>query len=111
MKTYYIHITKSAERDIIRTLDYIEFVLKNSQAAGALLNEIDVKINELSSFPERFALINDSLLASWGIRFITINNYLAFYQIDELSDTVYIVRFLYQKSDWISILKNGFPPT
>ena len=37
-----------------------------------------------------------------------INNYLAFYTIDEVKQTVIIVRFLYQKSNWTSILRQGF---
>ena len=48
------------------------------------------------------------VLASWGIRFVIINNYLAFYTIDEEKQTVIIVRFLYQKSNWTSILRQGF---
>ena len=46
---------------------------------------------------------------SQGIRFVIINNYLAFYTIDEEKQTVVIVRFLYQKSNWTSILRQIFP--
>ncbi|MFR5502265.1 MAG: type II toxin-antitoxin system RelE/ParE family toxin, partial [Lachnospira pectinoschiza] len=42
-------------------------------------------------------------------RFVIINNYLAFYTIDEEKQTVIIVRFLYQKSNWTSILRQIFP--
>ena len=45
---------------------------------------------------------------SQGIRFVIINNYLAFYTIDEEKQTVIIVRFLYQKSNWTSILRQRF---
>ena len=37
-----------------------------------------------------------------------INNYLAFYIINEEKQTVIIVRFLYKKSNWSSILQKGF---
>lgn len=37
-------------------------------------------------------------MAGWGIRFIMVNNYLAFYTIDEDKKVVIIVRFLYQKA-------------
>lgn len=108
MTTYNIHITKSAERDIINASDYIEFVLKNPSAAEALLEEVESKINDLSMFPQKYAVVDDAILASWCIRFTVIKNYLAFYLIDEHSNTIYIVRFLYEKSDWASILKCGF---
>lgn len=108
MKHYHIHITKIAERDILNASDHIEFVLKNPQAAEALLDETEAKINELSIFPEKFAPVDDAILASWGIRFTIVKNYLAFYQIDELSHTIYVIRLLYGKSNWHSILKQGF---
>lgn len=34
---YQVHITKTAEHDIAKAADYIEFVLKNPQAADHLL--------------------------------------------------------------------------
>ena len=107
--TYDIHITSAAERDLNNAADHIEFVLKNPKAADDLLNEAEKKISSLSTFPERFRLVDDPILASWGIRFIIINNYLAFYTIDTNQNLVTIVRFLYQKSNWNSILHKGIP--
>lgn len=37
MTTYQVHITRRAERDLARAQDYIEFSLKNPQAADGLL--------------------------------------------------------------------------
>ena len=107
MKSYSIHITKAAERDIANAANYIEFALKNRQAAETLLDMVEEKIKSIATFPERFAVIEDALLSSWGIRFITVKNYLAFYLIDETTSTVHIVRFLYGKRNWVSILKQG----
>lgn len=104
--TYQIHITKTAERDLADAADYIEFTLKNPSAADKLLDKAEEKISELSAFPEVHALIDDPVLSAWGIRFTVVNNYLAFYTI--IGDTIYIIRFLYGKRDWISILKQGF---
>ena len=36
----------------------------------------------LADLPQKFRLVDDPVLASWGIRFVRINNYLAFYTID-----------------------------
>jgi len=106
---YQIHITSTAEHDIMRAVDYIEFTLKNPDAADNLLDVATEQINALSNLPQKFRLVDDAVLASWGIRFIIINNYLAFYTIDEERQTVIVVRFLYQKSNWTSILRQGFP--
>ena len=107
--SYHIHITSTAERDILRAADYIEFILKNPDAADHLLDTVTAQINSLSEFPQKFRPVDDPVLASWGIRFIIVNNYLAFYTIDEKIQMVIIVRFLYQKSNWSSILQQGFP--
>ena len=107
--SYQVHITFTAEHDIMRAADYIEFTIKNPTAADNLLDVSTEQIGSLSDLPQKFRLVDDSVLASWGIRFVIINNYLAFYTIDEEKQTVIIVRFLYQKSNWTSILRQGFP--
>ncbi len=106
--SYQVHITPAAERDIMRAVDHIEFILKNPSAADNLLDIATEKINALSYFPQKFDFVDDPVLASWGIRFTIINNYLAFYTIDETQKMVIVVRFLYQKSNWTSILRHGF---
>ena len=105
--SYQLHITNVAARDISQAADYIEFVLKNPKAADDLLEETDQKINALLPFSQEHPIVEDKLLAAWGIRFTQIKNYLAFYVVEE--NQVTVIRFLYAKSDWISILKVGFP--
>ena len=107
--SYQVHITSTAEHDIMRAANYIEFTIKNPTAADNLLDVSTEQIGSLSDLPQKFRLVDDSVLASWGIRFVIINNYLAFYTIDEEKQTVIIVRFLYQKNNWTSILRQGFP--
>ena len=106
--SYNIHITATAERDILRAADYIEFTLKNPTAADHLLDVATEQINSLADMPEKLRLVDDPVLASWGIRFIIVNNYLAFYTIDKEKQMVIVIRFLYQKSNWNSILRQGF---
>ena len=106
--SYQIHITPPAEHDIVRAADYIEFTLKNPEAADNLLDVVTEQIEALADFPQKFRLVDDPVLTSWGIRFVIINNYLAFYMIDEEKQVVIVVRFLYQKSNWTSILRQGF---
>lgn len=103
-----LHITLTAEKDMNHAADYIEFVLKNPQAADHLLDEAEQKINALAQFSKQHPLVEDTILASWGIRFTQAGNYLAFYIVSDGEKKVTVVRFLYGKSDWISILKLGF---
>ena len=106
--SYNIHITSAAERDLIRAADHIEFTLKNPKAADELLDEAEKQIDSLADFPERFRLVNDPVLASWGIRFVIVKGYLAFYTISEDDNRVIVVRFLFQKSNWNAILCQVF---
>ena len=105
---YNIHITATAERDILRAADYIEFTLKNPTAAEHLLDATTKQINSLLDMPEKYRFVDDPVLASLEIRFIIVNNYLAFYTIDKEKQLVIVIRFLYQKSNWNSILLQGF---
>ena len=100
---YRLYITDTAEKDISRAVDYIDFVLKNPKAADALLEETDQNINALLPFPLEHPVVEDKLLAAWGVRFLQIKNYFAFYVVEESQVTV--IRFLYAKSDWGSILR------
>ncbi len=103
---YSIHITSKAERDLNEAADYIEFTLLNPQAADDLLDKAEEEISKLAFLPEKHTTVDDPILAAWGIRLIVINSYLAFYIIDEDTKTVHIVRFLYGKRNWMSILRN-----
>ncbi len=105
--SYSIYITATAERDILKASDYIEFILKNPKAADDLLYEAESQINSLADFPEKCKLVDDPVLASWGIRFIIINGYLAFYVISKETNQVKVIRFLFQKSNWNAILQHG----
>ena len=102
---FQIYITRTAEQDLNEAADYIEFVLKNPAAADNLLNLASEKINALSGNPKIYPIVEDPVLHSWGIRFVAVNNFLAFYTINENTNMIYIIRFLYVKRDWNNILR------
>ncbi len=102
--SYRIYITPAAERDLNHAADHMEFVLKNPKVAADLPDEAEKQISSLSEFPEKYKLAEDPILLSWGIRFVAVAGYLAFYIISEEEKLVIVVRFLFQKSNWHSIL-------
>ena len=106
--SYSIHITRAAEQDIAEAVDYIDHILLNPEAADSLLDKLDEQDADLKDSPAKYQLADDPVLCSWGIRFTLVNNYLAFYIIDEERKIVHIIRFLYGKRDWINILKLGY---
>ena len=107
--SYRIHITKIAEQDLNSAADYIEQVLFNPQAADDLLDETEIQIQKLSYYPAKYPLVDDPVLKVQGIRFVPVKNYLVFYLISEPVKTIYIVRFLYARRNWVYILKQGMP--
>jgi len=106
--SYDLHITQAANHDIDSAADYIEFKLLNPIAADALLEDVHQWIPEVLPFPYQFPLLNDPLLSTWGIRYVSVNNYLAFYVIDDAAEVVHMIRFLHSRQDWAAILKQGF---
>lgn len=90
---YSIYITAAAEQDMANASDYIEFVLKNPKAADDLLDEAEEKINALSSFPAKFPLVEDPLLASWGIRLTLVRNYIVLVLVNKCVGTTYKGRY------------------
>lgn len=103
---YDLHITKSTEIDLIRAADYIEYNLFYPQAANDLLDKAEKAISKLSEMPQIHQLVEDPVLKSWGIRFVLVDDCMAFFKINEENKTVYFVRFLYGKRNWLEILKN-----
>ena len=102
--SYEIRITKAAEKDINNAADYIERILYNPQAVDALFDAIETKVANLAEFLQQFSVVDDSVLRTWGIRFAQVKNYLIFYTVSEQDKRVDILRFLYGKRDWASIL-------
>lgn len=100
---YSLNITKHAERDIQAAADYIEFNLYDQKASDDLLDEVEASITELCNYPLKYQLAEDAVLRNWGIRYFSVKNYLVFYVVEK--NMIYVVRFLYQKRDWISILQ------
>lgn len=104
---YTLHITAAAERDIKDATDYIEFVLLNPQAAEDLLEAVEDAVSALVENPRRMGRVSDSVLNAWGVRFIRIKSYLAFFVVDDETQRVRIFRFLYAKRNWMAILREN----
>lgn len=101
---YSIIVEPSAENDLLEALYYIEFTLMNPDAAERLLDLFEEKVSSLEDMPDRFSLPQDPFFIAWNIRYISCSNYLAFYVINENTHTVHIIRFLYNKRNWRTIL-------
>ncbi len=106
--SYSTHITNRALQDMDAAASYIRFTLLNPDAAIHLLVKAREDIDSLADFPKRNPLVDDPILSSWGVRFIVIQGYLAFYVVSEEDKRVHVIRFLHGRRDWIQILKQDF---
>ena len=84
---YFVHVTDKAGQDLGESFDYIDLTLKNPLAADVLVDTAEKKLAQLSTFPKRYPVVRDPFLASLGIRFVPVQSYLAFYQVDEAAQT------------------------
>ena len=103
---YNIIITEPAEQDIRKAVEYIDTELQNRVAAENLLDELEKAIFSLADMPLRYPLVADKVLASQGIRFFPVNNYLVFYVVRKAKKTVVIERVIYKRRNWVTILKS-----
>ena len=101
---YYVNITDIAEEDILSTVNYISRELKAPVAANNLLDDIEKHEDNLSKSPNMYPNAPDEFLASKGLKFVIIKNYLMFFLIDEKEKTVNVIRFLYNRRNWKNIL-------
>jgi len=85
---YHVDITEPAEHDMLEAAKYIAEKFQNLQAANRLLDEADDAIFSLEEMPYRYPLVNDDYLASLGMRFILVRNYIVFYIVREERKTV-----------------------
>ncbi len=105
---YEILITRSAENDLVSTSDYIKHIILNPKAADELLNAVEMLMESLSQLPGRYPVVDDPVLKMLGIRIAPVKNYILFYTVNNERHQVIIVRFLFGKRNWKSVLRNDF---
>ncbi|MDR0456024.1 MAG: type II toxin-antitoxin system RelE/ParE family toxin [Treponema sp.] len=102
---YYVKYSKIIDDDIDSCYFYIKEKLEAPRAAENLMEELYNKKNEIKESPYKRPLVQDSYLASEGIRSIKVKNYVLYYNVDEDKKCINAIRFLYNKRNWKNLLK------
>jgi addiction module RelE/StbE family toxin len=102
---YRLTFSKLFKRDVDSSYNYIKNKLEAPMAADNLIKEIIETLNKIKENPDIRPLVQDKYLASLGYRLKNIKNYVIFYIIDNDNRHIKIIRFLYNKRNWINILK------
>ncbi|GMQ57185.1 type II toxin-antitoxin system RelE/ParE family toxin [Vallitalea sediminicola] len=104
MDNYRVVITEKAIKDIMEISEYISETLLDDEAAKKLVKKMEIAIQSLADMPKRNALIKDKELSLKGIRRIIVGNYIIFYICSDKDLLVSVIRVLYNKRDWESII-------
>ncbi len=101
---YKIKITPKANDDLDEIYSYIAEELFNEQSAEDLMDKIETNVMRLGEFPLSGSLVKDNVLKDKGYRKLIINNYIAFYIVDEIEKRVVIMRILYGRQKYQEII-------
>lgn len=106
MIKYKIVIEFPAQRDLHGILHYITDTLKEPVVARRTYTSIKEQILTLSQMPLRHSVVPDQPYAEMGVRMLLVENYIAFYIIDEAKCEVRVLRILYNRREWQDILSS-----
>ena len=108
---YKLYITEKAEQDVLDNAVYIKDVLHSEIAANNLVDRFYESIQKLVEFPQIYPLSNTDLLKPYGIRFLQIRNFTVFFNIEEETKSVFVLRFIYSRRNWKELLGDEFTST
>ena len=97
-----IKYSPDAYKDLQQAKTYITEELCSEAAAINTIKKITERIRMLSDFPESGAPLSSVVGFVTDYRFLVCGNHTAFYRYNQ--NTVYIVRVLYWKRDFMRIL-------
>ena len=101
---YEVILETTAIQDLYGIMDYITGVLKSPGSAKRVASSIEDKIASLNFMPARHPVVRDEPYKSYGVRLLTVENYIAFYIINELELEVRVLRILYNRREWQAAL-------
>ena len=102
--SYKIIIQEAARLDILSIVKYIATDFQEPLVAEKMLRSIVIKISDLCDFPKRNKALTEEPFHSKGYRVTYVKNYAIFYKVDDSSDTVNVMRVLYNRREWQDIL-------
>lgn len=94
-ESYEVVYTAEAEQDLRNIYEYIAFHLLNTEAAKNQTNRIVNAIKKLNTMFLRYKLYDKEPWNSMGLRMLSVDNYLVFYQPVHENALVAIIRIMY----------------
>ena len=104
MALYKVYISEPAESDLFDIIRYISAQLHSPMTALKMMETIETALAESANMPQKYPLVADDRLASFGYHKLLIKHYIAFFTIDENTKSINVERILYARRDWLYIL-------
>ncbi|MCK5686401.1 type II toxin-antitoxin system RelE/ParE family toxin [bacterium] len=101
---YELKITTKASEDLNEIYSYIAGEISNEIAALNLMDEIEKNILRLKEFPFSCSYVEDIILKDKGYRKLIVKNYITFYIVNDKDKKVVIMRVLYGRQNYQSII-------
>ena len=96
---YEVMYTAGAKKDLRNIYRYISEELLAPKNAAGQTKRIMAAIRKLDEMPKRNRLYEEEPWHSRELRFLPVDNYLAFYKVDDEKATIYVVRIMYSGRD------------
>lgn len=103
---YKYQLTDGANNDIRGIVNYITYVLCNPEAADSFLNEFELAMNRLCDFPCACPQVNNLYIDDSFIRRCIIKKYIAYYRINEKTETLIILCVHHSSEDSSCFLRS-----
>lgn len=104
LEKYKVVFEPRAVNDLNEIVKYISYTLKEPEIAKRIYNSIKKHLLSLESMPYCHKLLDDELFRNMEIRKIPVENYTAFYFVNEKSKSVHIFRILHNRREWKNLL-------
>ncbi|GHV82565.1 translation repressor RelE [Spirochaetia bacterium] len=103
-KAYGLKIMPMAEDDLDGIFDYIANTLEAPIAANRLMAKIEKSIRGLTDAPRTGPKCRDETLDKKGYRKLIVDNYIAFYLINDEEKVVIVMRVIYGRRNYTALL-------
>ena len=107
MNLYRVEYSQEALVDIKSIYTYISQILHAPLTARRQVNRIRKEIRDLEAFPTKYVLVEWEPWASMKMHRLPIDNYIAYYLVDDKTKMVIITRIFYGGRDIKGIINSN----
>ena len=101
---YKLLVTELAHQDLDNIVSYIVVQLANPQAAADFLDAVADCYSFLKRNPQMHEMCQDTRLFKDGYRKAVVKHYVLVYKVDELNQSVSIMRFFYGAQNYRKLI-------